>query len=224
MHAPLIKKIVEYVKIKLYNNPTGHDWYHVERVWKIAKRLQEVEGGDAELIEIAALLHNLGDHSDAKFNIATKGSLILYGMMDILGVEEPLKSKVINIIDEMKFAGYQTKPPVTLEGKIVQDANFLDSLGAIGVARQLASGGFHGRPIYDPQKKVRGRLTRDEYQLQKGKGTSINNFYEKSLEMVKLMNTATAKQIAAGRVKFIKIFLDQFFKEWKENHDEGNEK
>lgn len=215
MQSAFIEKTAAYVKKKLYNNPSGHDWYHVERIWKLAKQLQAVEGGNLELIELAALLHNLGDHSDSIFS-AEKGSLILYGMMDILEIEEPLKSNIITIVDEMKFAGHETKPPSTIEGKIVQDANFLDSLGAIGVARQLASGGYHGRPIYDPLIKPRPALSRQEYQFQKGKGTSINNFYEKALRLVSMINTPTARRMAEKRIKFIEKFLEQFKKEWDE--------
>ena len=215
MSKELIKKTAEYVKRKLYDNPSGHDWYHIERVWKLARHLQAAEGGDLEVIELAVFLHNLGEHSDARFQ-PEKSSLVLYGMMDVLEIEEPLKSKILKIIDEMKFGGRETKSPATLEGKIVQDANFLDSLGAIGVARQLASGGYHGRPIYDPEVKVRTRLSHHEYQFQKKKGTSINNLYEKALQMAGMLNTATARKIAECKVKFVEKFLEQFEKEWDE--------
>lgn len=213
MSKTLIAKTADYVKKKLYNDASGHDWYHVERVWNMAKFLQAREGGDLEVIELAALLHNVGDHSDNKFH-PEKGPLILFGMMEVLDIDEPIKSKVINVVKEMQFVGTDTKQAMSIEGKIVQDANFLDTLGAIGVARQLASGGFHGRPIYDPETPVREKLTAREYQFHKRKGTSINNFYEKSFRIAKLMNTAAAKKIAAHRIKYLEEFIAQFMKEW----------
>lgn len=213
MVKTLIEKTAEYVHKKLYNDPSGHDWYHVKRVWDMAKFLQSKEGGDLEVIELAALLHNVGDHSDAKFH-PEKGPLILFGMMEVLDIEEPIKSKVLSVVKEMRFAGSDTKAAMTVEGKIVQDANFLDNLGAIGVARQLASGGFHHRPIYDPETPVRTKLTAREYQNNKKKGTSINNFYEKAFRLAKLMNTAAAKKIANHRIKYVEQFINQFMKEW----------
>lgn len=214
----LIDRTAAYVKAKLYNEASGHDWYHVERVLKMAKKLQAVEGGNLELIELAALLHNLGDHNFYKFN-EKKGSLILFGMMDIIGIEEPLKDKIINIVNESKYAGMETKQPLTLEGKIVQDANFLDTLGAIGVARHFASGGYHGRPIYDPNVKIRTKLTRHAYEQQKEKGTSINIFYEKAFRVAETMNTATARKIAQEKIVYIKNFVGQFLEEWNEYAD-----
>lgn len=213
--STLVDRAAAYVKAKLSNEASGHDWYHVERVWKMAKKLQAIEGGDLELIELSALLHNLGDHNFYKFN-EKKGSLILFGMMDIIGIEEPLKSRIIMVVGESKYGGVETKKPHTLEGKIIQDANFLDTLGAIGVARHFASGGYHGRPIYDPHIKVRARLTRYAYEQQKDHGTSINNFYEKAFRVAELMNTDTAKKIAQEKVVYIKNFVSQFLKEWDE--------
>lgn len=217
MASPLIEKTAEYVKAKLSNDASGHDWYHVERVWKMAKRLQAIEGGDKELIELAALLHNLGDGNFSRFN-EKKGPLILFGMMDIIGIEEPLKSEIIAVVDESKYGGIETKKPKTVEGRIVQDANFLDTLGAIGVARHFASGGYHSRPIYDPKIKVRKKLTKHAYEFEKHRGTSINNFYEKAFRVADMMNTAAAQKIARKKVVFIKEFVEQFFKEWEEAH------
>ncbi len=213
--SELIVKAADYVKKKLYNEPSGHDWFHVERVLKMARKIQQVEGGDSEVVELAALLHNLGDHDSNQFN-AEKGSLILFGMMDIIGIEEPLKSKILKIVEEMKYGGRETRRPSTLEGQIVQDANFLDTLGAIGVARHFASGGFYGRPIYDPSVKVREGLTKEQYEHQKAKGTSINNFYEKAFQIIPLLNTETAHRMAEMKAKYIKQFVDRFMEEWSE--------
>lgn len=215
MTSPLVARTAEYVKKKLYNEPSGHDWFHVERVWKMARQIQKIEGGNLELIELVAFLHNLGDHDNNQFH-PEKGSLILFGMMDIIEIEEPLKSQIIAIVNEMKYGGKETKHPSTLEGKIVQDANFLDTLGAIGVARHFASGGFYGRPIHDPSVKVREQLTKHEYEHQKRKGTSLNNFYEKAFRIVGMLNTPTARTFAEKKVRYVKQFVDQFTKEWDE--------
>ncbi len=214
MSKELIQKTAEYVKSKLYNEPSGHDWYHVERVWKCAQFIQTKEGGDLELIEFAALLHNLGEHSDYSFN-AEKGPLILFGMMDILGIEDPLKSNILHIAHEIKYGGVETKKPRTLEGQIVQDANFLDSFGAIGVARRFASGGYYGRPIYDPGMKVRKQLTKYAYEREKNKGSSLGSFYERVLKLTDRLNTATARRIAQHKIRFTNLFIEQFMKEWE---------
>lgn len=216
MSQTVIQKTALYVKLKLYHEPSGHDWFHVERVWRMAKHLQTIEGGDLELVELMALLHNLGDYSDtARFIGEHKGSLALSGMMDILEIEDSLKEKIIGLVTEVKYKGSETKPPPTIEGKIVQDANLLDTLGAIGIARAFASGGYHRRPIYDPEIPARKNLNKDTYQNKKQEGTSMNSFFEKALRVPALLNTATAKKIAAERVLYIQSFIDQFMKEWK---------
>ena len=180
----------------------------------MAQFFQSKEGGDLELIELAALLHNLGEHSDYSFN-AEKGPLILFGMMDILGIEDPMKSQILKIANEMKYGGIETKRPATLEGRIVQDANFLDSFGAIGVARRFASGGYYGRPVYDPGLKVRDKLTRYAYEREKKKGSSLGSFYERVFKLADRLNTSTAKRIAEKKIQFTKQFIEQFMQEWE---------
>jgi uncharacterized protein len=212
--SDLTKRTIEYVKIKLQDEHTGHDWYHAERVWKLAKRLQEEEGGDKELIELSALLHDLGDYKKYEFN-EIKGTFVLRGMMDVLEIEEEKKEKILQIIDEAQFIGDDTKPPTSVEAKIVQDADYLDALGAIGIARTFATGGKIGRMLHDPNRKPRTRLSKKDYQTKKKAGTSINYFYEKSLKLPKMMNTKTGKELAQGRVECMKDFLEKFYKEWE---------
>lgn len=214
MPRNLVKKTAEYVKAKLINEPTGHDWYHVERVWRAAKALQKEEGGDRELVELSALLHDLGDYKQYDLN-EVKGSFVLRGMMDVLGLDEELKSKILQIIEESQYNGDETKIPSTIEGKIIQDADWLDALGAVGIARVFATGGKLRRVIHDPDKKIRKKLTKAQYQYKKTDGTSFNYFYEKTLKLPEKMNTKTAKEIAEERVKFVKIFIDQFLAEWE---------
>lgn len=213
MSSEIIKKTAEYVRQKLMNEPTGHDWFHVERVWRLAKYIQKKEGGDRELVELSALLHDLGDYKQYAFS-ETKGSLILHGMMDILDIDEDLQEKIIKNTVESQYCGDETKSASTLEGRIVQDADWLDSLGAIGIARVFATGGNIKRVIYDPERKSRQKLSKREYQTKKTEGTSYNYFHEKILKLPKLLNTKTAKKIAVSRVKFVENFLKQFQDEW----------
>ncbi len=212
MPDSLIQKTAQYVKSKLHHEPSGHDWYHVERVWKMAVYLQSKEGGDLQLIELAALLHNLGEHTDYSFS-AEKGSLILFGMLDILEIEDPLKGKILLIANEIKYGGVETKKPSTIEGRIVQDANFIDSFGAIGVARRFASGGYYGRPVYDEGMKVREGLTRYAYEHEKKKGSSFGSFYERVFKLFDRLNTKTARTIAERKMQFSKLFVEQFLRE-----------
>jgi uncharacterized protein len=210
-HA-LVRKTADYVRLKLENEPTGHDWWHVERVWKMAKIIQAKEGGDLFLVELAALLHDLGDYKQHEFN-EMKGSLVLHGMMDVLGLENDLQEKIVDIVSEAQYNADETVVPKTLEGKILQDADWLDALGAVGIARTFATGGRIKRAIYDPKRKPRHQLTKDDYQHKKREGTSFNYFYEKVLKLPNMMNTETAQKIAASRLDFLKTYMDEFLKE-----------
>jgi uncharacterized protein len=198
----------------LSGEPTGHDWFHVERVWKTALKLHEQEGGDKELIELSSLLHDLGDYKFYGLS-EIKGNLVLRGMMEVMEIESVLQEKIMKIISESQYKGDETKTPSTIEGKIIQDADWLDALGAIGVARTLATGGNIGRMIYDPNIKPRQRLSRRDYQMKKTESTSVNYFYEKTLKLPDMMNTETGKKKAQKRIKFVKFFLEEFLEEWE---------
>lgn len=210
----LIKKTIEFVKIKLKDEHTGHDWYHTERVWKMAIKLQEKEGGDRQLVELAALLHDLGDYKKYEFN-QIKGNFVLLGMMDILGIEDDYKEKISQIVEDAQFVGDETTSPSTIEAKIIQDADWLDALGALGIARTFATGGKIGRLLHDPNRKPRKKLSKEDYQTKKKAGTSINYFYEKVLKLPKMMNTETGREIAQKRTECVNDFLDKFYKEWE---------
>jgi len=212
--SELIKQTAEYVKRKLANDPTGHDWYHVERVWETAKKLQTEEGGDLLLIELAALLHDLGDYKQYEFD-ELKGMMVLRGMMDILEIEHDLQEKIIEIVDEAQYKGDATIVPSSLEGKIIQDADWLDALGAIGIARVFSTGGRIRRMIYDPKRKPRKKLSKQDYQRRKTEGTSLNYFYEKALKLPKMMHTETAKKMAEARANFIENYIEEFLGEWE---------
>lgn len=209
----LIDRTAKYVYLKVHHEPSGHDWFHVERVWKLAKTLQKEEGGNSLVIELAALLHNIMEHSYPLY-LDGKPLLALHGMMDIIQIDEPLRSEVIRAIDDSKFKADETKSPITIEGRILQDANWLDAIGAIGIARAFASGGFIGRPIHDPSVLVRTHMDKLEYQKTKKEGTSFNYLFEKSLRVAEMLNTETGRKIARTRVAFIQSFVEEFKKEW----------
>jgi len=214
MSSELVKKTASYVRLKQLGEHTGHDWFHTERVWNMAKFLQSKEGGDLDVIEMVALLHDVGDTKNYEFE-KQKGPLVLRGMMDVLDIPKDKQDQLIKIIEEIKYHGDETATPSTAEGKVVQDADLLDSLGAIGVARVFATGGSIGRMLHNPQQKPRRKLTRDDYVYRKQNGTSINYFYEKVLKLPKMFNTATAKNIAKERAKTTESFLAEFLKEWE---------
>jgi uncharacterized protein len=180
----------------------------------LAKILQQREGGDLPLIELGALLHDVGYHSFHEFN-EEKGRLALSGMMDILEIEGGDKERVMLVVEKSKYQGHDTMRPTTIEGQIVQDANLLDSLGAIGLARSFAAGGYLGRNIHDPSTPVRSAVSKMVYQRKKREGTTLNSLHEKALRLPTFMNTTTAKKIAEHKVKQIHEFIAQFKKEWE---------
>lgn len=210
----LVEKTAQYVRLKLLNEPTGHDWYHVERVWRLAKELQAEGGGNLEVIELAALLHELGDDQVFEFS-DSKGNLVLNGMMDVLEIDEPLKTAIIKIIDECQYGGEHTRSPSTLEGQIVRDADWLDDLGALGIARVFATGGYIKRAFHDPTKPARQKLSRELHHRTKREGTSLNYFYEKMFYLPRLMNIPRAKALAEERLVYTKQFIDEFLQEWE---------
>lgn len=223
--SKIIKNIADLVKEKLFNEGTGHDWFHVERVWKLAKLIAGMESSSQQkvnllLVEAAALLHDIEDWKFSGDEQASSREAAK--ILTNLGVKEENIKKITQIIDQVTFkgAGVDTTPS-TIEGQIVQDADRLDALGAIGIARAFAYGGHKNRPIYDPKVKPAKHDSFEAYK--KHKGTTINHFYEKLLRLKDLINTKSAKKIASQRHQFILDFLDQFFKEWKIDIDrKGN--
>lgn len=208
----LINKTVELVKEKLEGTESGHDWFHIERVWKLSLHIQEKEGGDKLVIELSALLHDI---ADPKFHngdetIATK---IVTEFLTEQKVEQETISKVIFIIENMSFKNRNDAPKdFPLELKIVQDADRLDAIGAIGIARTFNFGGYKNNLMYHPD--IQPKLAQSKEEYKKSNGTTINHFYEKLLLLKDLLNTKTAKEIAEHRHQFMLQFLDEFYKEW----------
>ena len=209
----IIKQTAEFVRKHLERDATGHDWRHTERVWKLALRIaKEGKNVDLFVVQLAALLHDIADWKFHRGDI-TVGPKLAEEWLKKLQVGEDVISHVCEIIREISFKGAKVKSKMrTKEGMIVQDADRLDAMGAIGIARCFATGAKLNREIYNPEIKPKLHKTFEEYK--KAESTSINHFYEKLLLLKNLMNTKTAKKIAKERHDFMKQFLDRFFKEW----------
>ena len=187
----------------------GHDWFHIERVWTMAKKIAEEEKADMFIVEMAALLHDLDDF---KFNDGDGAAVKSKAWLESLGVDGVIIDKIIHIVENVSFKGSAEKEKIqTLEGKVVQDADRLDALGAIGVARAFTFAGHANMCIYDPAVKVRENMKFSEYKNHES--SAVNHFYEKLLLLKERMNTKTGKRLAEGRHKFMEQYLEQFFKE-----------
>ena len=207
-----IKLTINFVKEKLEGAEAGHDWFHIERVWKLSKKIAEKEGGNLELIELSALLHDI---ADPKFHNGdeTLALKISQNFLEEIQVDAELIEQVLFVIKNISFknrAEAPENPPLELQ--IVQDADRLDAIGAIGIARTFNFGGFKNNLMYHPEIKPNLGMNKEEYK--KSNGTTINHFYEKLLLLKDLMNTETAKKIASERHNFMLQFLDEFYKEW----------
>jgi uncharacterized protein len=209
----IIQKTQEHVKNVLEGEGSGHDWWHIYRVWKTANHIGEKEKADLLIVQLAALLHDI---SDWKFNDGNDdiGPQKAREWLESLNVQEEIIGNVCSIIKEMPFKGSKTSSVMkTIEGKIVQDADRLDAIGAIGIGRTFAYGGHKGREMYNPEIKVEHHESFEQYK--NNKSPTINHFYEKLLLLKDRMNTKTAKEMAEGRHKVMEEFLERFFNEWE---------
>lgn len=208
----LVVKTAEFVRKTLSGDSSGHDWWHIDRVRRNALHLARAEGADGLVTELAALLHDIADW---KFHGGdeTSGSRAARQWLEEQSVDPAVTQHVCGIIDAVSFkgAGVKTDMP-TLEGRCVQDADRLDAIGAIGIARAFAFGGHFGRAIYDPEQPPELHASFADYKA-KG-GPSINHFYEKLLLLKDRMQTNTGRRLAEERHRFLETFLAQFFAEW----------
>ena len=207
----IIKKTTGFVKSKMSGDSSGHDWWHIYRVWNNSKMLFQKEGGDLFVIELAALLH---DVADWKFNSSEQAGIkIIEDWLNSLGIDKDTCTRVIDIIKNISFKGAGVEDKMeSIEGKIVQDADRLDAIGAIGIGRTFAFGGKFGNEMHNPEIPV---VMHDSFEKYKNlKGTTINHFYEKLLLLTDRMNTPTAKKIAERRHRFMEQFLIEFLNEW----------
>ncbi len=208
----LIDRSANHVRAVLSGDGTGHDWWHVYRVWKMAQRIGQAEKADLLVVELAALLHDIADWK-LHDGDSMLGPKIAKDWLDSLGLAPSISEHVCQIIAGISFKGAKVEQSLlSLEGKVVQDADRLDAMGAIGIARALAYGGAKSRAIYDPALKPTEHRTAEAYL--KG-GTTINHFYEKLLLLKDRMNTATGKAMAEARHEFMENYLQRFFEEWE---------
>jgi uncharacterized protein len=213
MNKPHILSQTEaYARETLTDGGAGHDWWHVYRVWQNALHIARGENVDLFVVELAALLHDIADH---KFHGGdeTIGPRTARAWLEKLNVEETVVAHVTEIIATLSFKGAQVATPMrTREGMVVQDADRLDAIGAIGIARAFAYGGSKGRLLHDPNVPLE---MHDSFEAYKNSpAPTINHFYEKLLLLKDLMNTETARTIAAGRHAYMENFLSQFYAEW----------
>ncbi|WP_295122466.1 HD domain-containing protein [uncultured Chitinophaga sp.] len=209
----VIEKTVAYVKQELAMAEGGHDWWHIYRVWQLAKHIAQKEGANLFVVELGALLHDI---ADSKFHNGDEevGPAKARAFLTSLQVDAPVIDHVENIIRYISFkGGHQAAGFTSPELSAVQDADRLDALGAIGIARAFNYGGFKNRALHDPTIAPNLNMTREEYKH--SSAPTINHFYEKLLLLKDRMNTDTGKSLAEERHQFMEQFLDRFYKEWE---------
>ena len=209
----LIDKTILFVKTTLAQAEGGHDWFHIERVYKNALLIAESEKCDVEIVQLGALLHDI---ADSKFHNGdeTIGPRTARAFLESEKVEPTIIDHVIAIIENISFKGGKVERQFSsIELDIVQDADRLDAIGAIGIARTFNYGGFKNRALYNPEIAPNLTMTKDEYK--NNEAPTINHFYEKLLLLKDKMNTETGKQIAQDRHRYMEDFLKQFYAEWE---------
>lgn len=206
----IINDALEFVRNTFRDDYSGHDYFHSLRVYKMAARLAEQENADLQTVQLAALLHDVDDIKLSPETYVNKDKAV--GFLRKHGISEAMINTICKIIGEVSFKGTDSTAPDTIEGKCVQDADRLDAMGAIGIARAFAYGGNHHRIIYDPEIKPTLNMDGDEYQSHVS--TTINHFYEKLFQLKDLMNTETAKKIAEQRENYMRIYISEFLCEW----------
>jgi uncharacterized protein len=209
----VIQKTVTFVKDELFLAEGGHDWWHVYRVWKLARQIARREEADLFVVELGALLHDI---ADSKFHKGdeTIGPRKAREFLVSLGVEKEVISHVEKIIAHISFKGAAHRQEFrSAELDVVQDADRLDAIGAIGIARTFNYGGHKGRSIYDPGIPPVQEMTKETYK--KNTSPTINHFYEKLLLLKDRMNTRTGKELALERHRFMEQYLDRFYAEWE---------
>ncbi len=208
----LVDKTIEFVKEKLQNAEAGHDWFHMERVYKNALLIAKKEQCDLQIVQLGALLHDI---ADSKFNNGdeTIGPKVAREFLETQNVDENVIQHVEKIIENISFKGGNFERKFnSIELQIIQDADRLDAIGAIGIARTFNYGGFKNHQLYNPEIAPKLNMSKEEYK--NTNAPTINHFYEKLLLLKDKMNTETGKQIAQQRHKFMEQFLEQFFAEW----------
>lgn len=206
----LVQNATKFIKEIFQNDFSGHDFFHSMRVYRTAINIAEAEHADMQAVALAALLHDVDDRKLSPMTAEKKENAARF--MRSQNVPESEIRQVCQIIDEVSFKGTDSVRPSTPEGKCVQDADRLDALGAIGIARTFAYGGSHNRAIYDPELPPQTAMNQAQYYS--SKSTSLNHFYEKLFLLEGMMNTETGKAIARKRTQYMQQFVDEFLNEW----------
>lgn len=207
-----IDQTIAFVKKELEGAEAGHDWFHIQRVYNNALNLLKTEQANEQVVVLGALLHDI---ADSKFHNGdeTIGPKKAMDFMTTININNDVKEHVVKIIENISFKGGNfNKTFHSKELEIVQDADRLDAIGAIGIARTFNYGGYKNNGLYDPEIQPKLKMTKEEYKNHKD--TTINHFYEKLLLLKDLMNTETGKKLAENRHQYMEGFLEQFYKEW----------
>ena len=209
----IIQSTADYVRSLQEGEGSGHDWWHTYRVWKVSISIANKEQANSFIVQLAALLHDIADHKFNDGNL-TAGRGLITSHLQSFNVSKKIIEAVNEIIENISFKGANVlETDLSLEGKIVQDADRLDAIGAIGIARAFAYGGFKKREIFNPEIEPEPHSNFESYR--KSTGPSINHFYEKLLLLKDRMHTETAKNLAAQRHSFMEQYLTQFYDEWE---------
>jgi uncharacterized protein len=212
-NSEIIEAVAEQIKAQFAGEATGHDWYHIERVWKNAQLIAKEEECNSFVVELGALLHDIADHKFVQ-NFEEETDIRVEQILGALAVERETINEVLHIVHNCSFKGGLGENKMkTIEGFIVQDADRLDAIGAIGIARTFAYGGKYGNMIYDPEVSPTDFQSEEEYRTKRTH--TINHFYEKLLKLKELMNTETGKKLAQRRHQYMEDFLRQFYGEWE---------
>jgi len=211
-----VETTVDFVKKTLQNAEGGHDWWHIYRVWNTAKHIATQENADLQIVELGALLHDI---ADSKFNNGDEfiGPKVARNFLNSQNFDLTKTEHIIKIIENISFkGGKEAQKFKSLELDVIQDADRLDAIGAIGIARTFNFGGFKNREIYNPNIPPNLNMTKEEYK--NSTAPTLNHFYEKLLLLKDKMNTKTGKFLAEERHLFMEQFLEQFYKEWNCEH------
>ncbi|MGL5766759.1 MAG: HD domain-containing protein, partial [Sarcina sp.] len=206
----ILKNTIEFIKERFEGKGSGHDWLHIDRVYRNAIYIMNYEEADKFIVKMSALLHDLDDW---KFNKEVEGEMtITEKFLNSQNLNKEDTKKILEIIESISYkGGVVSSKQSSIEGMIVQDADRLDAMGAVGIARAFTYGGYKNNLIYDP--KIKPQIFNNLNEVKK-KNTTINHFYEKLLKLKDLMNTETAKTMANKRHKYMEDFLDTFYEEW----------
>lgn len=207
----LLRRAEEYVRGELGGDSSGHDWWHIERVRRTAVTIARAEGADVFVCELAALLHDIADEKLAGSEEA--GRRKVEEWLHAAGADAETCGHVLEIIGTMSFKGGGGSAMRTLEGRVVQDADRLDALGAVGIGRTFAYSGATGQLMHDPELPPRETMSAEQYR--KGRSTAINHFPEKLFKLKERMNTPYARRMAEERHRFMEQFVARFLEEWE---------